>query len=456
MNPNANKIKHKRVLVVGLGKSGIAAIGAMLHLEANVSVQDSKIEEKIDKQLLAYLKTKNIKGYFGCVPENMEDFDMIILSPGVSPELPFIQAAKAKNVEIIGELEIAYRCGEGNYVAITGTNGKTTTTTLVGEIFKLAKRKTYVVGNIGVAVISASLDAKPEDWLVTETSSFQLETTRDFRPKVSAILNLTPDHLNRHHTMEGYGAAKARIFANQSEDEYLVINKDDAACFALAKDCKAKVVAFSRKEEPDLGAFIKDNAIVIKDETGEIKKVCDVADIRIIGEHNLENVLAAAAVCYFAGIEIDVIRKGIAEFGGVEHRIEFTRELDGVKYYNDSKGTNTDASITAIKALKNNIILIAGGDSKSQSFDEFVTYLNPAVKEMILLGRDAHFIEEAARKAGYTNIVYCKDMDDCVRQANKDAEPGDNVLLSPACASWDMYQNFEQRGEHFKDCVYRL
>lgn len=456
MNPNANRMKHKRVLIVGLGKSGIAAIGAMLHLQAQIAVQDSKPEEKIDKQLLIYLKSKNITCFFGCVPENMEDFDMIILSPGVSPELPFIQEAKAKNVEIIGELEIAYRTGEGRYVAITGTNGKTTTTTLVGEIFELSKRNTHVVGNIGVAVISASLDAKPEDWLVTETSSFQLETTRDFRPEVSAILNLTPDHLNRHHTMEGYGAAKAKIFENQTEDQYLIINKDDAVCFALAKDCKAKVVPFSRKEELEFGTFIKDDAIVIRDESGEIKKVCDIADIRIIGEHNLENVLAAAAICYFAGIEIDVINKGIAEFGGVEHRIEFTRELDGVKYYNDSKGTNTDASITAIKALKDNIILIAGGDSKSQNFDEFVTYLDPAVKEMILLGRDAHFIEEAARKVGYTNMVYCKDMDDCVRQANKDAVPGDKVLLSPACASWDMYQNFEQRGEHFKDCVHRL
>lgn len=456
MNPNANKMKNKRVLVVGLGRSGIAAIGAMLHLQANVSVQDSKPEEKIDGQLLTYLKSKNVTCYFGTIPESMEEFDMLILSPGVSPELPFIQEAKKKNVEIIGELEIAYRTGEGNYVAITGTNGKTTTTTLVGEIFQLSKRKTHVVGNIGVAVISASLDAEPTDWLVTETSSFQLETTKYFEPKVSAILNLTPDHLNRHHTMEGYGAAKAKVFENQTEDEYLIINKDDEVCFALAKDCKAKVVPFSRKEKLDFGAYVEDGAIVIRDESGEVKKICDISDIKILGDHNLENVLAAAAICYFAGIDIDVIQKGIADFGGVEHRLEYTREVDGVKYYNDSKGTNTDATIIAIKALASDIILIAGGDSKSQNFDEFVTHLAPAVKEMILLGRDAHFIEEAARKVGYTNMVYCKDMDDCVKQAYKDAKPGDKVLLSPACASWDMYQNFEQRGEHFKDCVHRL
>ena len=236
MSGNLNNMQNKKVLIVGLGKSGIAAAQAMLRLSAEVSIQDSKKEENIDGQLLAFLRGKGVTCYFDRVPADMGQFDMLILSPGVSPELAFIREAKEAGVEIIGELEIAYRIGHGRYAAITGTNGKTTTTTLVGEIFKAAKRKTYVVGNIGVAVISASMDAEEDAWLVTETSSFQLETTRYFKPAVSAILNLTPDHLNRHHTMEAYGAAKAKIFANQREDGYLVINYDDKACYALAKE----------------------------------------------------------------------------------------------------------------------------------------------------------------------------------------------------------------------------
>ena len=446
-------MQNKKVLIVGLGKSGIAAAQAMLRLSAEVSIQDSKKEENIDGQLLAFLRGKGVTCYFDRVPADMGQFDMLILSPGVSPELTFIREAKAAGVEIIGELEIAYRIGHGRYAAITGTNGKTTTTTLVGEIFKAAKRKTYVVGNIGVAVISASMDAEEDAWLVTETSSFQLETTRYFKPAVSAILNLTPDHLNRHHTMEAYGAAKAKIFANQREDGYLVINYDDKACYALAKDCKANIVPFSRKEELPFGAFVKDGQIVIKTKNGDIIEICGADELLIIGSHNLENALAAAAICYFAGIEPKVIGDTIRAFGGVSHRLEYCGEVDGVKYYNDSKGTNVDAAVTAIRAIKENILLIAGGDAKGQDFTELVREFDGSVKQLILLGRDAHMIKEAAEKAGFTDFVSCKNMDECVRTAAKMAKPGDVVLLSPACASWDMYDNFEQRGDHFKECV---
>lgn len=455
-NLNLENIRNKRVLVVGMGKSGIAAVQAMLKLGADVSVQDSKEVEKIDAQLLSFLEGKGVKCYFHELPEHIESFDMLILSPGVNPELPFVREAEADGAEIIGELEIAYRIARASFVAITGTNGKTTTTTLAGEIFKKARRKTFVVGNIGVAVISKALESDEDDWLVTETSSFQLETTRYFKPKVSAILNLTPDHLNRHHTMEAYGSAKAKIFANQDESGYCVVNYDDKLCYALTESCKAKVVPFSRKEELEFGAFLKDGMLVVKNEAGELAELCHRSELRIIGDHNVENALAAAAVCYFAGIEAEVIAETLREFGGVEHRIEFSGELGGVKYYNDSKGTNVDAAVTALKALEKNILLIAGGDGKGQEFDELIKNFEGRVKHMLLLGRDAGNIAETAEKYGFKDYSFCKDMDECVRKASELAREGDSVLLSPACASWDMYDNFEQRGKHFKECVERL
>ena len=314
MRTNLDNIKGARVLIVGLGKSGIAAAQAMIRLGADVSIQDGKREDQLDPSLLAFFAGKGVTGWFDKVPEDMSAYDLLILSPGVSPELPFIQEAKEAGAEVIGELEIAYRVGRGNYVAITGTNGKTTTTTLTGEIFQAAGRRTSVVGNIGVAVISAALDAKPEDWLVTEVSSFQLETTRYFKPQISAILNLTPDHLNRHHTMEAYGAAKAKVFANQTQEGYLILNQDDPACFALGKEATCRIVPFSRKEKLPFGAYVDHDQIVVADGNG-VHPICATGDIGLPGAHNLENVLAAAAISYFAGIEPAVIQKAIAGFG---------------------------------------------------------------------------------------------------------------------------------------------
>ena len=457
---NVKNMERKKVLVVGLGKSGIAAVQALLKLGADVSIQDSQSPDKIDGQLIHFLTSlpggQNMGLYLGVTPPDMSEFDMMILSPGVDPELPFVREAEEEGVEIIGELEIAYRIGRGHFVAITGTNGKTTTTTLTGEIFKNSKRSTHVVGNIGVAVISKSLDADEDDWLVTETSSFQLQTTRYFKPVVSAILNLTPDHLNRHHTMEGYGEAKAKIFANQDPSGYCVLNYDDKLCWELGKNCKARIVPFSRREELEFGAFVKDGQLVLRTEDGEIITFCGINELNIIGGHNVENALAAAAVCYFSGIAPEVIAKTLRTFGGVEHRIEFSGEIGGVKYYNDSKGTNVDATVTALRAIEKNIILIAGGDGKGQVFDELIEKFEGSVKHMILLGRDAGLIAQAADKFGFTDYTYAKDMNECVQKASEMAVAGDTVLLSPACASWDMYKNFEQRGEHFKECVAHL
>lgn len=456
MSMNLENIKGKRVLVVGLGKSGIAAVQAMIKLGAKVTVQESKERSNVDGQLLNFLNLQNVKCYFNEIPDYVADFDMIILSPGVNPELDFIQKAAAEGAEIVGELEIAYRIARGTFVAITGTNGKTTTTTLVGEIFRKSRRKTHVVGNIGVAVISKSMEADEDDWLVTETSSFQLQTTKYFKPVVSAMLNLTPDHLNRHHTMEEYGKAKAKIFANQDESGYCVVNYDDKFCYSFTEGCKAKVVPFSRLEELEFGAFLKGDMLVIRNEAGEVIELCNRKDLKIIGDHNVENALAAAAICYFAGIGADVITETLLEFGGVEHRIEYCGTIDGVRYYNDSKGTNVDAAVIALKAIKENIILIAGGDGKGQEFDELIKNFDGRVKYMILLGRDGKIIAETADKYGFKNYTYGKNMDECVQKAAQIAASGDTVLLSPACASWDMYSNFEQRGEHFKMCVERL
>ena len=448
-----NELENKKILVVGMGKSGIAAVQALLKLGAVVSVYDRKNEDQIDIQLIQYLKNKNVTCYFDEEPDNTGDLDMVVISPGVPTDTGFVQKARDAGAEVIGELEIAYRVGKGKYIAITGTNGKTTTTTLVGEIFKNSGRKTYVVGNVGVAVISKALCTTQDDWLVTETSSFQLETTKYFKPEVSALLNITPDHMDRHKTLENYAQAKARIFRNQDENQYFVVNYDDEESYKLAAQCKAKVIPFSRKSVLELGCFVLDGDIVIRNEKGQCIDICSMDELKIPGAHNLENALAAAATGYFSGISSEVIGKTLREFEGVEHRLEFSGEVDGVRFVNDSKGTNPDASIKAIEAMKEKIILIAGGYDKGSDYEDFINAFQGRVKHLILLGKTAPKIKETAERLGFTDITMAKDMDECVKIGYKLASPGDTVLLSPACASWDMYTCFEQRGEHFKNCV---
>ncbi|HZK88472.1 MAG TPA: UDP-N-acetylmuramoyl-L-alanine--D-glutamate ligase [Anaerovoracaceae bacterium] len=448
-----NKLKNKKVLVVGMGKSGVAAVQALIKLGAKVYVQDSKPKEEVNPQLIAFLEEKIEKMYFAEAPAADEVFDILVLSPGVSPNIEFIEQAKKNGAEIIGELEIAYRVGKGNYVAITGTNGKTTTTTLVGQIFRNAGRNTYVVGNIGVAVISKALNAEDDEWLVTETSSFQLETIKYFKPRISAILNITPDHMDRHGNITKYGAAKARVFENQGKDDYFIVNYDDKHLYKYAEKCKARVIPFSRMEELPLGVFVKGKNIVVRNLKGEIITICDKSQLQIPGAHNLENALAAVAISYFAGIDPGIIAETLVNFLGVEHRMEFCGEIEGVRYVNDSKGTNPDASIKAIEAIDGSIILIAGGYDKGSTFEEFIGAFNGKIKTLILLGKTAGKIKETAEKMGFVNIIMAKDMEECVREAVKVSTPGDTVLLSPACASWDMYDCFEQRGEHFKRCV---
>ncbi|MBQ9059727.1 MAG: UDP-N-acetylmuramoyl-L-alanine--D-glutamate ligase [Firmicutes bacterium] len=453
---NQTLLKDKKVLVVGMGKSGEAAMDLALQQGACVHIQDSKSREQISEELMQKLDSLPVKAWLGKTPEDMGIYDFLILSPGVPVDLPFVTEGRSGGAEIIGELELAYRTGNGRYIGITGTNGKTTTTTLVGEIFKAAGKETYVVGNIGTPVIEGAQQASAEGWLVTEISSFQLETTEEFRPEVSAILNLTPDHLNRHKTMENYGAAKARIFLRQSKDQYCVANYDDPAGYALTEGCPATVVPFSRKEELPFGAFVKDGRIVIRNEKEENVDICDAEELLIPGSHNLENALAAAAISYFGGIDPQTIARTLRSFAGVEHRIENAGEWKGIRFINDSKGTNPDAAIKAIEAMKENIILIAGGYDKASDFTEFIRAFEGRVKKLVLLGATAETIRATAEREGFTNTVICPDMQSCVEEAVAEAKAGDVVLLSPACASWDMYDNFEQRGEHFKKCVRQL
>ena len=450
-----------KAIIIGMGKSGKCAMYALRDLGYELAIQDSKSPEDAEPEIREFCREKNIEEYYGTMPEDFSSFDMMVLSPGVDPEKSFVVKASEQGCEIVGELELAYRLAKGIFVGITGTNGKTTTTTLVGDIFRASGRKTNVVGNIGLPVISVAVDSKPDDWMITEVSSFQLQTVSQFRPKVSAILNLTPDHLNRHHTMELYGAAKAAIWKNQGAGDYLIMNMDDPVLLKLCLEDipeppRAILAGFSRKKELEIGAFLQGDRMVIRDEEGRTFDLMDKNELRIPGDHNVENALAAAAICFFAGITTDVIVSVLKEFAGVEHRLEFVTEINGVQYYNDSKGTNTDASVIAIRALKDNIILIAGGDAKEQDFTEMAKGLKGPVKHVLLFGRDRGMIRDALDKAGFTSYTEHADLEECVNKAYEISVPGDKVLLSPACASWDMYPNFEVRGRHFKECVSKL
>lgn len=456
MNKYLDTLNEKNILIVGFGRSGKAAIEVISTAKANIFLQDSKEEKDLSKEDADFLKERNVTCYLNSIPEDMSIFDMLLLSPGVPMDMGFIKEAEKAGAEIIGELELAYRCSEGRFLAITGTNGKTTTTTLVGEIVKAAEKDVRVVGNIGNPVVLESVKSDKNTWLVTETSSFQLESIKEFKPAVSAILNLTPDHMDRHKTMANYGKAKANIMMNQTEKDYAVVNFDDKKCLALVSGIKAKVVPFSRLEPLKFGAFVKDDRIVLINEEEEMIDICGIDELLIPGSHNLENALAAVAITYFAGIDKEIIAATLKSFKGVEHRLEPAGEILGVKFVNDSKGTNTDAAIKAIEAIDTPIVLIAGGYDKNADYSEFIDSFGDKVKHVVLLGATAGKIKAAAEKKGYHNTIIVKDMEACVKEAFRFAEKGDTVLLSPACASWGMYNNFEERGRDFKECVKNL
>ncbi len=446
--------RNASYLVVGMGRSGLGAARVLKQLGCRLAVQDSKTEAQLPAELTAEMKAAGIPCYFGREPE--EAFDVIVLSPGVPKELPFLQRAAEAGSRIIGELELAWQMDKGHYVAITGTNGKTTTTVLCGEIFAAAGRETHVVGNVGLAVSGEVLTAGPESWFVTEVSSFQLDVTEEFHPVVSAILNITPDHMDRHKTLENYKAAKAKVFRQQGPEDCCVLNADDPETMTLAPRCRAKLCPFSRKTLLADGCCVEAGELVLRKEGKTVARFCRADELQIPGAHNLENALAAAAISYAAGIPAETIASVLRSFRGVEHRMEPVRELGGIRFINDSKGTNPDASIKAIEAIPGGIILLAGGYDKGSSYDEFIGAFQGKVKRMILMGATAEKIRAEAERQGFTDLEMAKDMHESVAKAYAAAAPGDTVLLSPACASWDMYRCFEERGEDFKAEVLAL
>ena len=449
-------LKDKKVLLIGLAKTGVSTIKYLSKLGSKVVVNDIKDKDNLKDILNDLSDLNNIEYILGHHPENIDDIDMVVVSPGVPLDLPFILKIKSKNIEIIGEVELAYRLSKNPiFIGITGTNGKTTTTTLVGEIFKKANKDTYIVGNIGNPVIDTVDTANENSVLVTELSSFQLESIDTFKPHVSAILNFTEDHLNRHHTMKAYIEAKSRIFENQDSKDFCILNYDDECVRSLADKVKAKKVFFSRKETLDCGIYLdNDNNIIINVD----KKIVllNKYELSLPGNHNLENSMAAALIAYVSNIDIDTIRKVLKTFSGVEHRQEFVRNLNGIMFVNDSKATNPDSSIKAIESYNRPIVLIAGGMDKHSNFEQFLDVAKQNVYALVLLGETAQKIKECAKNKGFNNITVVKNMKEAVNASYQIAREGDVVLLSPACASWDMYKSFEVRGIDFKDNVNNL
>jgi len=379
----------------------------------------------------------------------------LVISPGIDLETDFVQVLKENNIPIWSEIELGFKYAKGGLIAITGTNGKTTTTSLVGEIMSKFAKSSFTVGNIGIPYTDIADKTDEDSVTVLETSSFQLETIIDFRPNISAILNITPDHLNRHHTMENYIKVKEDISKNQTEDDFCILNYEDEALREFADRVKAEVVFFSSKRKLENGFYL-DKDIIMQSKDGVAKEILDTKKLNILGRHNYENVMAAIAISSSYGVPIDSIVNSCYAFHAVEHRIEFVKEVNGVRYYNDSKGTNPDAAIQAVLAMPAATYIIAGGYDKGSEYDEWIESFGTKVKKLVLMGATAGKIEECAKKHGFNDIVTVDSMQEAVKICANEAKTGEYVLLSPACASWGMFKNYEERGRIFKDCVREL
>lgn len=451
-------LKGKSVLVVGLGRSGLASASFLKKQGAFVIGFDEKAEDQFKKEDRNCAEESCDEIYYCEIPDEVIDkIQLVVVSPGVPLSKRIVVLAHKKGVEVIGEIELAYRfCKSKNIVAITGTNGKTTTTTLVGEILKKQHDDVVVCGNIGLPFIDTVETSSENTIFVLEISSFQLETIKYFKPKVGCILNITPDHLNRHVTMENYVKAKMRIFENIDEAGYTVLNYDNGITRDLIGLAKRNVIVFSKNKNHFKNmVFVEENKIYFTF-GGKTQEVMKKDEIFIPGEHNLENALAAIACTLPFGVAKDTIKDVLKTFKGVEHRIEFVTEINGIKFYNDSKGTNTDAAEKAISAFESPIILIAGGYDKGESFERFAGLIAKKVKKVFLLGQTKQKIANELEKIGYQNFELVSSLKEAVEKSFEYAKSGDVVLLSPACASWDMFENYEQRGKMFKEYVNEL
>lgn len=449
---------HKRVLIAGTGKSGVNAAKLLLEKGAEIIFYDDNAALDVEKLLSQFKEPQDIRVVLGDINDTiLDDISLMVISPGIPSDSDVAHAVRERKIPIWSEIELAYQTGDGKLAAITGTNGKTTTTSLVGEIFSAYSPNSFTVGNIGIPYTEVVLQMNSDSYTVAEVSSFQLETIVDFRPHVSAVLNVTPDHLDRHYTMENYASVKLDICVNQTEQDYLVLNYDDPITRQMAEDerVKAKVIFFSRLHNIEEGICLKGEAIVLR-EAGCETKVIDTKDLILLGAHNIENYMAGIAVAYYMGIPLRNIINVLKTFKGVEHRIEFVREVNGVTYYNDSKGTNPDAAIKAVQAMNRKTVLIGGGYDKGVAFDEWIQSFGDKVKKLVLLGQTAQMIADTAKRLGFENVVIVETLEEAVDLCAKEAVPGEAVLLSPACASWGMFDNYEQRGNMFKEYVNKL
>ena len=449
------EVTNKKVLVFGSGISGIGAAGLLEDQGAQVVLYDGNEnlkEDEIRQKLKEGSRAQIVTGKF---PEALlGSLDIAVLSPGVPTDHLIVNQMRESGILITGEVELAYEAGRGDVLAITGTNGKTTTTALLGEIMKNYRKKVFVVGNIGNPYTAAAAQMDDDTVTVAEMSSFQLETIIDFRPKVSAILNFTPDHLNRHHTMEAYVDAKKNIARNQTGEDYCVLNYEDERTREFGENIRAQVLYFSSRRKLEQGICLEDGNIIYRRD-GEVP-ICNVGELRLLGMHNYENVMAAAAMALLYGVPAEIVRKSVTAFKGVEHRIEFVAEKRGVAYYNDSKGTNPDAAIKGIQAMKRPTVLIGGGYDKDSVYTEWIKSFRGKVKKLILTGATKEKIAADARACGFHDYVFADTFEEAVLKAAKTAKEGDAVLLSPACASWDMFPSYEVRGEKFKEIVNSL
>lgn len=453
-------MEKEKVLVVGTGKSGIAATQLLLRTGKLPVLFDSNAEldkdEILGKLSLSGDEKKQVEIVLGdLTEEEKKALSGVVLSPGVPTDTEFVNDLRNRGLLISGEIELAFEQEKGAVLAITGTNGKTTTTTLLGEIMKATGKKTFVVGNIGNPYTLEAEKTDADSVTVAEISSFQLETIHTFRPRVSSILNITPDHLNRHHTMENYVKAKQDITKNQTKEDYCVLNAEDPYTDAFLEQCPATVILFSSQRELADGYFYADECIY-KAVQGKKQKLMNIHEMRLLGMHNVENVMAAIAMADAYGADMEVILGVVRDFKAVEHRIEYVKTVRGVDYYNDSKGTNPDAAIKGIGAMVKPTYLIGGGYDKQSEYDEWIESFGGKVRKLVLLGQTREKIADCAKKHGFTDYIFVDDLQQAVDYCAEHAKEGEAVLLSPACASWGMFPNYEVRGKMFKDMVNAL
>jgi len=450
---NLMDLNNKRVLVVGLGKSGVASALFLKARGARVTVSDSKPEAELRDEILLLLDHGITVETGGHGDRTFRGQDLIVVSPGVPIDAPQLVQARNLGERVIGEIELAAQFLAGSIVAITGANGKTTTTSLAGEIVAAGKFSTLVGGNIGTPAISFVDRAGPATWTVLEVSSFQLETIVEFRPRIAVILNITPDHLDRHKTFDNYVNAKARIFENQRADDFTVLNADDPITAGLSDRTRAQLFWFSRKKEIEKGAFLRGTQVYFRDGHGE-REIMPLAEVPLKGAHNLENVLAGIAIGMLVGCQPEQIRAAVRTFKAVEHRLEFVARVAGVDYYNDSKATNVDATIKALESFPANIHLILGGKDKGSDYTVLNDLLRQRVKRVYTIGAAAAKIESQIQ--GASEVEQAETLENAVRRASEAAVAGDVVLLAPACASFDQFQSYEHRGRVFKEIVHSL